>query len=391
MIENSIFNQYKKFFEELIAKKQESDTLPEDDESLKIKKYELNSQLFLIRDYSALKIIFENSEIKSRVYKFKWRLQTIDEKLNIFKIKMMTKSHYQTNYQIDYLYLIISEKNKFILPIGFIKSMDFDKRIVGFFKEFFPNISISFLSQTEIKKILYYYIKEKDFLYRLKPLIYRKTTEKKGRPARRPYQRAIDYIEEDIFSKISELETNEKYIDTMGLYLTDIKNKEEFKFLYNRYNKILWYSGISEYFTKFLDLLYNVSVNKFNFLDKRERKYTENHKSKPIVLKLNKAIFANKGAIEKFEIKINDFPKCNYAIIQSGNPYLHIILRDQEDDSTYSIKNLSNRDLMICPQIIGSNSSMLKILDLIAGRISEFEVLDYDKYKRDFHEQYNNK
>ena len=111
----------------------------------------------------------------------------------------------------------------------------------------------------------------------------------------------------------------------------------------------------------------------------------------PFLFKLNNAMFANKGAIENFEIIIGNFPKCNYAIIQSGNPYLHIILRDQEDNSTYSIKNLSNKDFMICPQIYGSNSSMFKILDLIAGRISEFEVIDYNKYKQEFHEQYNSR
>ena len=87
-----------------------------------------------------------------------------------------------------------------------------------------------------------------------------------------------------------------------------------------------------------------------------------------------------------FRNKIENFPKCNYALLHSGNPFLHIILRDQIDNSTYSIKNLSNRDLMICPQIIGSNSSMLRILDLISKRISEFEIVDYDQYSKDFHE-----
>lgn len=241
------------------------------------------------------------------------------------------------------------------------------------------------MSQSEIKDLLSIYLRKEVYKTELEVLIYRKAREKK-KPRKNLIERAIDYIGEDVTSKILKLENEKKYIDTIGLFLFNYNSNENFRFHYNRYNRIIWYYGNSKYLIEFLDKIYDIAFKKFNLLDNRERKFTENHISRPIVLKLNSTIFSDKERTNYFRSKIENFPKCNYALLHSGNPFLHIILRDQTDNSTYSIKNLSNRDLMICPQIIGSNSSMLRILDLISERISEFEIMDYDQYRKEFHE-----
>lgn len=66
--------------------------------------------------------------------------------------------------------------------------------------------------------------------------------------------------------------------------------------------------------------------------------------------------------------------------MHSGNPYLHLMMRDIKDNSSYTLKNVSYRDLMICPQIISSNSSLIRILDFISNNIFEYEILDYDTF-----------
>ena len=383
MLENSIFFTYRKFFDHLINQKHLLREEIEEEEITNISKYGLKCQLFLIRNFSVLSEILINSEMKTRDYEFKWQIHDVGN--SIKKIIMESKSNFQTIPQKNYFYLIISEENKFILTIGYIKSRFLKSRIGSFFKEFFPDITATFLSQSEIKDLLSIYLKREVYRIELEVLIYRKAREKK-KPRKNPIERAIDYIVEDVNSKILELENEKKYIDTIGLFLFNSSNNENFRFQYNRCNRLIWYYGNFKNLIELLDKIYSIVIQKFNLLDNRERRSTRNHVSRPIVLKLNSTIFSDKERTNNFRDKIENFPKCNYALLHSGNPFLHIILRDQIDNSTYSIKNLSNRDLMICPQIIGSNSSMFRILDLISERISEFEIVDYDQYRKEFHD-----
>jgi len=377
----SFFKPYSKFFEQLIGQKQQINEDLEKAELSNIKKYALKCQLFLIRDDSAISRIFNESYMKTRSYEFNWEIKDSDSEIK--KVIMKSKSSYQAEFQKDYFYFIISRNYKFILPIGYVQSKFLNKRIGTFFKEFFPDITTTFLSQSEIKQLISIYLDKELYRIELEVLVYRKAREKR-KPKKKPIQKAIDYIGEDVISKISELEREKKYIETIGLLVINTKNNESARFYYNRYNRITWYYGLPLYLIELLDKNYILSINKFNLLDNRERRNTKNHESRPIVLKLNSSIFVDKERIYDFRNKIENFPNCNYALIHSGNPFMHIILRDQIDNSTYSIKNLSNRDLMICPQIIGSNSSILRILDLISKRISEFEILDYNQYKQEF-------
>lgn len=381
MLVQSTFEPYRNFLKQLINQKQQINKDFEKAELSNIKKYPLKCQLFLIRDDSAISRIYNESSMKTRAYEFNWKIKDTDSEIK--KVIMKSKSVYQTEFQKDYFYLIASRNNKFLLPIGYVPSKYLIKRIGTFFKEFFPDITKTFLSQLEIKQLISIYLDEELFRIELEVLVYRKAREKR-KPKKSLVQKAIDYIGENVISKISELEREKKYIEAIGLLVNNTKSMESVRFYYNRYNRITWYYGTPLYLIEVLDKIYELSIIKFNLLDNRERKKTKNHMSRPIVLKLNTSIFLDKERVNDFRNKIENFPNCNYAVIHSGNPFTHIILRDQIDNSTYSIKNLSNRDLMICPQIIGSNSSILRILDLISKRISEFEIVDYNQYKQEF-------
>ena len=207
MLENSIFFTYREFFDHLINQKHPLREETEEEEIDNIGNYELNCQLFLIHNVSAISDISKNSEMKTSDYEFKWQIHDVGN--SIIKIIMESKSNFQAKPQKNYFYLIISEENKFILILGYLQSRLLNKRIGSFFKEFFPDITRTFLSQSEIKDLLSIYLKKEAYRIELEVLIYRKAREKK-KPRKKPFERAIDYIGDDLVSKILELENEKK-------------------------------------------------------------------------------------------------------------------------------------------------------------------------------------
>ncbi len=375
MLNYQIFNKYKEFFDSLIWLKKKTQSEKKDKIISEKIKTDLKSQLFLIRDFSGVEEILKISNNETRYYKFKWSYEKIYE--DILKFNLKSVSNVGREYNNEF-YLIFSNDNKFILVIGYVNAKDLKRRIKSFLLSFYPSISSTFLTHDEIKQLfLKRFLNFKKYFLEYKMLIYRKIVFTEEKP-----QKAIDYIQGDLISKISELENEQKYIDTIELIVSEINNKEKFRFRfrYNRNNNIIWFYGESEKFIDLLNNIYYIVIRKFLDLDKRERRNTKNNITQPFILGLKTSLFSDKLNLESFLKKIEDFPRSTYAIIESGNPFLHIIMRDLQDNSMYSIKTLSHKDLMICPQIISSNSSLFRILNYISTKISEYEIIDYNDF-----------
>jgi len=293
-------------------------------------------------------------------------------KKNIYELNLKIESHFGS-YQIKSFYIILSEEDRFILAIGYLSSKNL-KRIEAFFESFFPKISNTFLTQNEIKQMIYSLIKNY-YSVEYKMITY----SQKAIDGKIP-RKAVDYILGDLKTKILELENEHKSIYTIELLIFETEENNIFHFRYNRMNKLIWYKGKADEFINILNIIYNKIIEKFDYLDKRERKDTSNNDTKPFILKFNESIFSTKEKISFFIESFKNFPKCTYAVMHSGNPYLHMMMRDIKDNSSYTLKTVNHRDLMICPQIISSNSSLIRILDFISNYIFEYEILDYDTY-----------
>jgi len=364
-----VFDKYKEFIDLLLDLKKDT---RKEDISNEIQKYDLKSQLFLIRDFSVKEDILKNNSNSTKDYNFEWK---INKKLgkNIHELNLKIKSHFGS-YQIKSFYIILSKEDRFILAIGYLSSKNL-KRIEAFLESFFPKISNTFLTQNEIKQMIFSLTRKKKYSLEYKMIIY----SKKALDGKIP-RKAVDYILEDLKTKILELENEHKFIDTIELLVSEIEENNIFRFRYNRLNKLIWYKGKADEVIKILNNIYNIIIKKFDYLDKRERKDTSNNETKPFILKFNESIFSTKDQISFFINSFKNFPKCTYAVIHSGNPYLHLIMRDIKDNSSYTLKTVSHKDLMICPQIISSNSSLIRILDFISNNIFEYKILDYDIY-----------
>ena len=371
MRDYQIFNKYKDFIQHLLDLKKIEEGNIKKHIYNEILKYDLKSQIFLIRDFSVNEDILKKSSNSTRDYKFEWKINK-NLKKNIYELSLKIESHFGS-YQIKSFYIILSEEDRFILAIGYLSSKNL-KRIEAFFESFFPKISNTFLTQNEIKKMIYTLIKNY-YSVEYKMITY----SQKAIDGKIP-RKAVDYILGDLKTKILELENEHKSIYTIELLIFETEENNIFQFRYNRTNKLIWYKGKADEFINILNIIYNKIIEKFDYLDKRERKNTSNNDTKPFILKFNESIFSTKEKISFFIESFKNFPKCTYAVMHSGNPYLHLMMRDTKDNSSYTLKTINHRDLMICPQIISSNSSLIRILDFISNYIFEYEILDYDTY-----------
>jgi len=119
MIGNQIFNKYKGFIQSLLDLKKIEEGNMKQDIPKSILKYDLKSQIFLIRDFSVLNDILENSSKSTQYYKFEWKIiKNLRE--NIYELSLKIESHFGS-YQIKSFYIIISKEDRFILAIGSFK------------------------------------------------------------------------------------------------------------------------------------------------------------------------------------------------------------------------------------------------------------------------------
>ena len=133
MLKLQIFDKYKEFIHYLLDLKEYKKEIENHDFIDKILKFDLKSQLFLIRDTSIKEDLLKKSKNSTQYYEFDWKIK---KSLNndIYELSLKIKSHFRS-YQIKNFYIIISKKSRFILVIGYFSSKNLE-RIGAFFESF---------------------------------------------------------------------------------------------------------------------------------------------------------------------------------------------------------------------------------------------------------------
>ena len=263
MRDYQIFNKYKDFIQHLLDLKKIEEGNIKKHIYNEILKYDLKSQIFLIRDFSVNEDILKKSSNSTRDYKFEWKINK-NLKKNIYELSLKIESHFGS-YQIKSFYIILSEEDRFILAIGYLSSKNL-KRIEAFFESFFPKISNTFLTQNEIKQMIYSLIKNY-YSVEYKMITY----SQKAIDGKIP-RKAVDYILGDLKTKILELENEHKSIYTIELLIFETEENNIFQFRYNRTNKLIWYKGKADEFINILNIIYNkISKNLIIWINEKER------------------------------------------------------------------------------------------------------------------------
>lgn len=140
------------------------------------------------------------------------------------------------------------------------------------------------------------------------------------------------------------------------------KCKEEFLFFYSTVVK-----DICEF-----------AIKDINLFKDRARIEVSNYQPKPIVIEYGDDIFKDRTQNKKLVNIINKLSKTAVSVFHA-NPYLHLSILDYKDLSSYDLWILSNRRIVIVPQMRASYVSLNRLCNQILTNFKEGEIKDFSE------------
>ncbi|MEW6108522.1 MAG: hypothetical protein AB1632_05030 [Nitrospirota bacterium] len=168
------------------------------------------------------------------------------------------------------------------------------------------------------------------------------------------------YSEHDLFGRPKGYYTKETFgsLSRTGIF----KCKEEFLFFYQTVIK-----DICEF-----------AIKNINLLKDRARVKVTNYQPKPIIIEYDEDIFKDKTQNKKLTNIISNLPQTAVSAFHS-NPYLHLSILDYQDLSSYDLWVLSNKRIVIVPQMKSSYISLNRLCNQILTSFKEGEIKDFSE------------
>ncbi len=93
----------------------------------------------------------------------------------------------------------------------------------------------------------------------------------------------------------------------------------------------------------------------------------------PILLEYKEEILTNKEIKEKLIDTINNYEHCNYSVIHGGNPHIYMYIRDAIDFSSFSLRSLGTKKILLIPQLKSTYSALIRFIHFLNEHFTEYE------------------
>lgn len=114
----------------------------------------------------------------------------------------------------------------------------------------------------------------------------------------------------------------------------------------------------------------------YQLFSNRSRKYVDNLSPKPLSIDYSGDLFETVTVNEKFINAISKLDKSTVSVVH-GNPYIHMIVSDYNDGSSFDIWVLKRNQIIIVPQMKGTVAGIKRLVNHIFDSFAEGEVNNY--------------
>lgn len=241
-------------------------------------------------------------------------------------------------------YIITGESGKFITSgINFIT------------KRLFPKVIIAYLTSSEIYNLLQYFGRH------IEKKLYYKNEVKKRMFGKR--QTDVGYMIGKSKKRLSLFEEAFKKAHRDNLWIDKItifSEDYEYYFDLSRDGVLKIKMGtFGEYYPLLLKIG-EIYLDRMKFYENRGRMNQPHLEINPIKLPLEDKLFMEEDIREQFIEVIKNYTNCQYSIVYSGNPHIHVNIIDKIDNSMFSIKTYYSDSLIISPQVKTSEASLIR-------------------------------
>ncbi len=255
-----------------------------------------------------------------------------------------------------------------------------------FINSFYPEISLAFLSSSEIQQILEKLenategeiIVDRITAYKriAHKIVYNRKTKRKEQSVDSK-ESAVTYTGRPYRESFDDAFANDQWIDKVQFHLLK-KDVISMGGYFSRGGLFKFRDAFSPFYQMIMPHIIEIIEKKFKLYSNRSR--TENKaKPSPLVIDLDYDVFENVDQNHRF---IESVKKMSYAStsVYHSNPYVHISLVDYLDGSSFDIWVLSANRITIVPQLRASQSSVARLMNHIFERFREGKVREYEGY-----------
>lgn len=240
-------------------------------------------------------------------------------------------------------------------------------------KRLFPKVIIAYLTSSEIYDLIKYFsiFIEKDLYYKndvRKRMFGERHTDVGYRIGKR---RERFRLFEEAFRRASSLG---QWIDQITIF------SEDFSYYFDlaREGILKIRKGSFEDYYPLLLRICDIYRNRMEFYDNRGRMYQPFYDVKPIIMPLDSKLFYEEDIREQFLDVIKKYTNCQYSIVYSGNPHIHVNIIDKIDNSMFSIKTYYSDSLIIIPQVKTSEASLIRFTKHLFKNFREANAIDFE-------------
>jgi len=231
-----------------------------------------------------------------------------------------------------------------------------DSGIMFLAKCLYPNVIIAYITSDEIFELLKYFSKVKETTLFYKSSVRRKMfgeaeTDVSYRIGRRQKKA---YTFEEAFHRAEMLG---QWIDKIHV----ISERFKYDFYLSRNGMLKIKKGLFEdYFDNLLIKIGEKYLERLKQFEKRSRLIQPEFRIKPLILSFETNIFDDAIVRKQFLNVIEEYQNCSYSVVYAGNPHIYINIVDRLDNSVFSVRTHTSKNIIISPQIKTTDASLMR-------------------------------
>ena len=294
----------------------------------------------------------------------------------LYSTQVGTKRKRQLSIKFTILTPDISEKIGIILAIS--KREPWEKALLKFFKNNYPQVVPVYLSQSEMINSVKRLREEVNHSITVKSFSAKEPIES----IKNKKRKSIREWTEESFSRILQ-EVRERNQMFTSIDLEFYPKIDEVTHVRPRAGCKIRKTAeveISGNFTIIYDSIVkhiaNVGLNKLRFFSGRGLRESS-FKQRPLAINYHIDVFEEIERVRKFVSVMKKYPHSMYSV-EHGNPYAHLKITDIKDGSSFNVYALPPKNIAVIPGLKASEAAFERIFHYIFDEFKEGDVVNYD-------------
>ncbi len=166
------------------------------------------------------------------------------------------------------------------------------------------------------------------------------------------------------------------HIDSMGVF-SGPESDPRLDLSVSRKGLVSVYAGtFKDVFARLLRPIAREGAKSKKLFGKRGRSENARRALRPLLVDFGASVFHDEPARKRFSLIVAKYPNCRYAVMHEGSQHVYVAVRDRNDKSSFSVRTMGDRKLLIIPQIRSSAASLMRFSEFLNASFKEGTIRD---------------